>query len=83
MRHQGGSIHCWLDILLGKNKHGGKPEGGVAGAQPLHKGGPKARPPKCEERKKRSEERETDSPSGQARLVVRGAERAWRRPSRE
>ena len=32
-------------------------EGGVAGAQPLHKGGPKARPPKCKERVKRSEER--------------------------
>ncbi len=31
-------------------------EGGVAGAQPLHKGGPKARPPKGEERVKRSEE---------------------------
>ncbi len=37
---------CWLDILLGKNEHGGETGRGVAGAQPLHKGGPKARPPK-------------------------------------
>ena len=36
-------------------------EGGVAGAQPLHKGGPKARPPKYKERVWRSEESETPS----------------------
>ena len=34
-----GGRHCWLDILLGKNEHGGQTGRGVAGAQPLHKGG--------------------------------------------
>jgi len=42
--------YCWLDTLLGKIEQGGETGRGVAGAQPLHKGGPKARPPKCEER---------------------------------
>ena len=32
---------------------------GVAGAEPPHKGGPKARPSRCEERGERSEERES------------------------
>ena len=41
-----GGRHCWLDTMLGKNTHGGETGRGVAGAQPLHKGGPKARPPR-------------------------------------
>ena len=34
--------------MVGKSEHGGVGwcRGGVAGAKPLHKGGPKARPPK-------------------------------------
>ena len=36
-------------------------KGGVAGGLPPYKGGPKARPPKGEEREKRSEEREEDA----------------------
>ena len=36
-------------------------KGGVAGGLPPHKGGPKARPSKCEERAERSEEREEDA----------------------
>ncbi len=41
-----GGILCWLDTLPGKNEQGGETGRGVAGAQPLHKGGPKAGPPK-------------------------------------
>ena len=32
LRQHVGGRHCWLDIKLGKNEHGGEPEGGVAGA---------------------------------------------------
>ena len=45
--------HLALATLLGKNEQGGETGRGVAGAQPLHKGGPKARTPKDEERVKR------------------------------
>ena len=44
-----GCTHCWLDTMPGKNEHGGEQGRAVAGAQPLHKGGPKARTPKGKE----------------------------------
>jgi len=49
VRQHVGRRHCWLDKSPKKNTYGGWQGRGVAGAQPLHKGGLKARPPECEE----------------------------------